>query len=254
MDIAIVRQARETLAQALAASQETGSTPAADALAGQIAQTVGTLFSVEKEGSSKERGTRVVRALASLDEITTALQRSGLPGPVRKKIDTVVGETRALLRGITGTQPSAKAVHAAAAPMPEPPRARVPTPLPPGRERLSTPAPVRMSASGVTIEIDVGFTTESNFFVGFAGDLTDGGLFVSTWQPLPVGSRVIVSFTLPDGHKAKATGQVMWAREADDTAPDATPGIGVTLEGLTETDMKSVRSFMSKRAPIFHPG
>jgi uncharacterized protein (TIGR02266 family) len=111
-----------------------------------------------------------------------------------------------------------------------------------------------MVGDEAVIETDVGFVTESNFFVGFAGDLSDGGLFISTWQTLPVGSAVQVVFTLPDGHQARARGTVMWVREADETAADGAPGLGVTLEGLDERDMRSVSSFMAKRAPIFHPG
>ena len=253
MNISIVRQARETLAQALAASQEAGPSAEADALAAQIAQAVGALFSLEQDGGGSKQAQRVAKAIAALSEIAAVLPRTRLPSAVRKKIDQAAGEARALLE--TAVRAESKK-RPAARPIPPTTPAATPrhTATPAPRDRLSTPAPVRMSSSGATIETDVGFMTETNFYVGFAGDLSDGGLFVSTWQTLPVGSPVTVNFTLPDGHKARATGQVIWTREADETAPDATPGIGVTLEGLNETDMKSVNSFMSKRAPIFHPG
>jgi len=268
VDLSIVRQARETLAGALAASQEAGDSPAAEALAGQIAQAVGALFSLEKEGGGGKQATRVAKALAALTEIAEALPRTGLPSAVRRKIEDATGRTRQLLEGAIRSdrapgsrqaQPvPAKRRSEPAVPIPPPPAPRQapqspPTPAP--RARLSSAPPaVRMAGTEAVIETDVGFMTETNFFVGFAGDLSDGGLFVSTWQTLPVGSPVTVVFTLPDGHQARAQGQVMWVREADETVPDAAPGLGVTLEGLTERDMKSVGSFMAKRAPIFHPG
>lgn len=260
MDIAIVRQARETLSSALAASQEAGDSPAAEALAGQIAQAVGALFALENEAGGSKVATRLAKALAFLTEIAEALPRTGLSGPVRKRIEDATTQSRRLLEGaIRSDQKSAdrssprQQAQARQAPRAEPEPRKEGTPAP--RARQSTAPPnVKMTGDVANIETDVGFMTDTNFFVGFAGDLSDGGLFISTWQTVPVGSPVVVKFTLPDGHQSTARGHVMWVREADETAPDAAPGIGVTLEGLSDTDMKSVGSFMSKRAPIFHPG
>lgn len=251
MDLSIVRQARETLAGALAASQEAGDSPAADALAGQLAQAVGALFTLEKEVGGTKQSTRVAKALAALTEIAEALPRTGLPSAVRRRIEEATSSSRALLEGAIRSEAPAQR-RPAPAPVPAPVPAA--TPVPRQRRPSAVPPAVRTDGAETIIETDVGFVTESNFFVGFAGDLSDGGLFVSTWQTLPVGTAVTIVFTLPDGHQARARGQVMWVREADETAADAAPGIGVTLDGLTDRDMKSVGSFMSKRTPIFHPG
>ena len=77
-------------------------------------------------------------------------------------------------------------------------------------------------------------------------------IFIATYNLLAVGSDVTINFTLPDGHLVVAKGKVTWVREHNEATPDVAPGIGVQFETLTETDMKSIHSFLRKRAPMFY--
>lgn len=118
-----------------------------------------------------------------------------------------------------------------------------------GRE--PAPHPGR-KAPRVALDADIGFQSDTNFYTGFSEDLSDGGLFIATYNLLPVGAEVTINFTLPDGHLVVAKGHVTWVREFNEATPDVAPGIGVQFETLTETDMKSIRSFLRKRAPMFY--
>jgi len=101
------------------------------------------------------------------------------------------------------------------------------------------------------LEVDIGFASESNFYSGFSGDVSDGGLFVATWSVLPVGSELLLSFVLPSGRQITTKGRVQWTRECRDEG--STPGMGISFEDVDEGDLDAVRQFVSQREPIFHP-
>jgi uncharacterized protein (TIGR02266 family) len=133
-------------------------------------------------------------------------------------------------------------------------RQSVPTPAAaPPRHSMADPEshPARRSAR-VALEADVGFQSESNFYTGFSEDLSDGGLFLAAFNLLKMGSPVTITFTLPDGHLIVAQGRVTWVREYNEATPDVSPGMGVQFDGLSDSDMKSIKSFLRKRAPMFY--
>jgi hypothetical protein len=77
-------------------------------------------------------------------------------------------------------------------------------------------------------------------------------VFLATFNLLKLHSPVTVTFTLPDGHLVVAQGRVAWVREYNETTPDLSPGMGVQFEDLSEADLRSIRSFLRKRAPMFY--
>jgi uncharacterized protein (TIGR02266 family) len=100
----------------------------------------------------------------------------------------------------------------------------------------------------VRIEVDVSFTSESHFFVGLTGDLSEGGLFVATWRQLSVGTSVDVALALPDGLLV-ARGRVRWARRPVEDGP---PGLGIAFEDLPEPDRLRIVMFCVARAPWYY--
>ena len=96
--------------------------------------------------------------------------------------------------------------------------------------------------------MEVTFTSDSQFFVGLAGDLSEGGVFVSTYQPLPIGARVAIEFTLPSG-VVKAKGTVRWTRSASD---GATPGIGISFDAIPDETRAKIAAFCEHRAPLYY--
>lgn len=93
--------------------------------------------------------------------------------------------------------------------------------------------------------------TESNFFSGFSGDLSDGGLFVSTYQPLSPGQAVEVELSLPGGHTFSAQGHVAWLRSPCVLNDDISPGAGIVFDELDPQARKLAESFMLYREPTF---
>jgi uncharacterized protein (TIGR02266 family) len=122
------------------------------------------------------------------------------------------------------------------------------TPVPPKPVDVGEASKERRSTPRVAIEVTVSLTSESHFFVGLTGDLSQGGLFVATYRELSIGTEMEVALTLPDGLLA-ARGQVRWVRRATDTVA---PGVGVAFEQLTEADRARIETFCAARAPWYY--
>ena len=106
----------------------------------------------------------------------------------------------------------------------------------------------------MTLEVDIGLHSETNFFAGFADDVSEGGLFVATYDVLGIGSELTVSFVLPTGAQVTTRGRVTWTREAKDHESDLHPGMGVAFTDIDAESVDAIRRFMAARAPIFYEG
>jgi uncharacterized protein (TIGR02266 family) len=106
----------------------------------------------------------------------------------------------------------------------------------------------RRTSERVTLDVEVTFTSDSQFFAGLSGDISEGGLFVQTYQRHPIGSRLSLTFSLPTG-QIRATGIVRWIREA---TAGALPGVGIAFEDLPRSERAQIDSFCRSRPPLYH--
>ncbi|MDB4940938.1 MAG: hypothetical protein JWP97_472 [Labilithrix sp.] len=100
-----------------------------------------------------------------------------------------------------------------------------------------------------TVEIEVGISSESNFYLGFTENLSAGGVFVATYLAKPLGAEVVVALELPTGESLRIPGVVRWHR---DGTSEGWPGMGVQFEGLSAEDEATIRKFLSLREPMFY--
>ena len=113
---------------------------------------------------------------------------------------------------------------------------------------VAPPGAERRARRRVTVNANIGFQSDTNFYTGFSGDLSVGGLFLATEEVLPQGTDITVSFLLPDGHHVTADGRVSWVRAADDDGPG---GMGISFEHMEGRDLHAVLAFIDRRAPLF---
>ncbi|MCC6336438.1 MAG: TIGR02266 family protein [Myxococcales bacterium] len=158
------------------------------------------------------------------------------------------------------------------------PRAGLPAPAPPARAPGSAvnatvtaqPSPIAAlpppQAAGkppaapqsqrvqqrVKMQAAVDFGSDNNFFSGFSGNISDGGLFVATVKHLAIGTQIDLSFSLPSGERIQAQGVVRWVREVNDKDPDSMPGLGVQFTRLDETAQAAIERFVASREPMFY--
>ena len=69
-------------------------------------------------------------------------------------------------------------------------------------------------------------------------DIGEGGVFILTTNPLPVGSKVQYSFNLPDDHDP-VEGQGKVVREEE------TMGMAIEFEDLSPDDLERLKNFVA---------
>lgn len=109
-------------------------------------------------------------------------------------------------------------------------------------------SPERRTAPRAPLEVHIDLHTDSQFFAGFSRDLSDGGLFVATYAPAPVGTEIEVAFELAQ-RRIRTVGKVVWVREESD---DAVPGMGLAFKSLGPEDLAAIVEFTRERAPLFY--
>jgi uncharacterized protein (TIGR02266 family) len=102
----------------------------------------------------------------------------------------------------------------------------------------------------ISIEVELHLASESHFFSGLSGDISEGGVFVSTYRALAQGSLVDLEFSLPGAAQPlHARGEVRWHRDA---TPHGPPGVGISFDDLSEDDRKAIHRFCTIRPPLYY--
>lgn len=108
----------------------------------------------------------------------------------------------------------------------------------------------RREHSRFSVDLDVTIGSDHNFYAGFAENLSAGGVFIATHKLKPVGSKIELSISLPDGAQFRATGEVRWIRVFNEQS-DTPPGMGVKFDELEASTVQAIQSFLSRRDPLF---
>lgn len=81
-------------------------------------------------------------------------------------------------------------------------------------------------------KLQVSYRTAGAFLVSYSVNLSKGGIFIESKDPLPIGTQVTLHLEVPDAGGFELKGHVAWVRQA---SPDGMPdGIGVQLHELDE--------------------
>jgi uncharacterized protein (TIGR02266 family) len=226
----IARGAREELGRALATLQEDPRTPPdVIGVAQNIAQAVGALFDAEQAADERTGKACIRNALSSLSQTMALLQdlKSGHRG--------VVAATASIAGAMSKLHPLTV----------------IPS-MAPARPSSSPPAAHAPGGRRADLEANVGASSETNFYVGFSGEISEGGVFVATYTTLDVGALATVHVTLPGGFEFKVPGHVHFVRDPMDMNDDAEPGMGIKFEALPADQRELILRFVRKRAPMFY--
>jgi uncharacterized protein (TIGR02266 family) len=146
-------------------------------------------------------------------------------------------------------EPAPAVAAAAPAPSPQPARPAPPTAAP-AHPKISL-APLPDDPNRVSLEVNIGSTTDSNFYVDASEQLIDGGVFVATYSPLSEGTQTTLTLTLPGKVVARAYGRVVLTRDLMDAFHDHIPGMGVEFERVDARSFALIERFARKRTPTF---
>ena len=114
--------------------------------------------------------------------------------------------------------------------------------------RQATRIDVRISTVDPEIDPDSGEpffrSTEAT-----TANLSRGGVFVYSWEPLASGRRVIVALDLPSGGELSLFGQVVWTRrrlESRNAGDLEAPGYGIEFVGVTRAEQAAVQQILDR--------
>ena len=111
----------------------------------------------------------------------------------------------------------------------------------------------RRSSPRVVLKTAVTFSSESNFYTGFLDNISEGGLFIATYHPAELGTKMQVEFSLPDGGEPiTVKAEVRWVRAQGADGEGSTPGLGLRFTDLDDKDRNRIETFTNRRDTIFY--
>ena len=103
----------------------------------------------------------------------------------------------------------------------------------------------------ISLQVELHLASDSHFFSGLSGDISEGGVFVSTYRALAQGSLVDLEFSLPGYEQPlHARGEVRWHRDATPQGPP--PGVGISFDQLSDDDRNAIHRFCTMRPPLYY--
>src|SRR5512147_1464382 len=82
------------------------------------------------------------------------------------------------------------------------------------------------------ISLEVAYRTAGAFLVSYSINLSKGGIFLETSQPLPIGEHVSLGFNVPGVGPLEVDVVVAWVRTG---SPDGLPdGMGIQFDQLDQ--------------------
>lgn len=264
-----VKNALGTLSQTLALLQDVKSDHAAvQSTTESIADVISVLFPLATKPTLRPEARSEPASQASPSQRSSSQRSSASAPPAsvapssRPPQSAEPSEPPILLRPGLRRAPSqrspASAAPASAPPASAPPSERAPSQRPVSSapaeiptSMLPPPAPIP-EAERQRLEANLGATTQSNFYVGFSGEIAHGGVFLATYEALPKDTSVRMLVTLPGGFEFECDGYVRFVRDLMDFASESEPGMGIQFEGLSEKARELVMRFIRKRPPIFY--
>jgi type IV pilus assembly protein PilZ len=103
------------------------------------------------------------------------------------------------------------------------------------------------SGRRVPIQLLVDYKSDGNYLFDFCKDLGTGGVFIQTTKPLPTGSAIDLTFTIPDSKETLITkGTVIWVQSPVADRKDLVPGMGVQFKGFSGEQRKLLEDFVQR--------
>ena len=97
-------------------------------------------------------------------------------------------------------------------------------------------------APRIQISLEVTYEDGNEFISSYLFDISGGGVFIRTDEPLDPGRKVRVCFHVPDmANSVTATGTVAWSQ---DSKTNSRPGMGICFEEMDPGDRERLERFL----------
>jgi uncharacterized protein (TIGR02266 family) len=102
------------------------------------------------------------------------------------------------------------------------------------------------------LAVEVTLDSENTFYAGVTADVSEGGVFVATYTPPPIGSLVYLDLEIPNRGKWPVAGVVRWVRDFKASVEGMPPGCGVQFVEIGADALKAIRAFVAEREPLLY--
>lgn len=97
----------------------------------------------------------------------------------------------------------------------------------------------------VPAQILIKYRNADQFFTDYMQNISRGGIFVPTQQPLPKETRLQISFSLPDYDRLiTADGIVVHSVQPGSNSHDGPAGMGVQFHALSEENQQLIDAYV----------
>jgi uncharacterized protein (TIGR02266 family) len=108
----------------------------------------------------------------------------------------------------------------------------------------------RIIPERIVLKAQVSVRSQTNFFMGFSENISEGGVFISTTSAPNIGEEIEVNVPTLEGGEEVVKGIVRWHRTQGD---GSVSGCGVQFMDLTDAAKKAIEAMIEKlkREPLF---
>lgn len=98
------------------------------------------------------------------------------------------------------------------------------------------------------IKVQVTYHNLHEFLQDVSANLSVGGIFIQTDDPLKEGTRFQLHFSLPDEPRPiSAVGEVCWVAMPEKVRGGRVPGMGITFADISTADQGRIARWMAER-------
>ena len=111
--------------------------------------------------------------------------------------------------------------------------------------------PSSTESNALTLRIKFKSASLEEFISRYGVDVSPGGIFIRTKQPVDVGTTLQFDFTLADGSPLLVgLGTVAWVRESDPARANNVPGMGLRFDKLVPESQHTHQVILAEKARI----
>jgi uncharacterized protein (TIGR02266 family) len=103
----------------------------------------------------------------------------------------------------------------------------------------------------VIVRALVDYESPDTYLYDYSGDLSEGGIFIETENPLPQGTPLTLRFTLPNIESVfEVKAKVAWVNErasdGGESGKRLARGMGVQFESMDDADKATIQGYIRK--------
>lgn len=103
----------------------------------------------------------------------------------------------------------------------------------------------RRIAARMPIRVMVEYEAVEDFLIDYTANVSLGGIFIQTDEPLPIGTTFKLRLSIPTRNRPIDTvGVVRWCVPPEESGP-LIPGMGVQFDSLSPMDLRAVHRLLA---------